>query len=31
LGWDVLIIWECETESRANVTSKVSSFLGGVQ
>lgn len=27
LGWDVLVIWECETHSAENVLSRLSEFL----
>jgi DNA mismatch endonuclease (patch repair protein) len=28
LGWDVLVIWECQTEQRETIASIVSMFLG---
>lgn len=28
LGWDVLVIWQCELKDAARLTMKISSFLG---
>lgn len=28
LGWDVLVVWECELRDRADLESRIRSFLG---
>jgi G:T-mismatch repair DNA endonuclease (very short patch repair protein) len=30
LGWDVAVVWECETEALANLDARLSLFLGGL-
>ena len=27
LGWDILVVWECETEEAAGLTGRITSFL----
>lgn len=29
LGWESLVIWECETKMRGNLTKQIHDFLGG--
>jgi DNA mismatch endonuclease (patch repair protein) len=28
LGWDVLIIWECQTKNREELQARIGEFLG---